>query len=367
MNPTDSAYRSAYRVGILHGAGYVGRELARLILGHPRLVLGQVTSRTFAGEPLGRVHRALRGQTKAQFSAPADFDAGAHDALFVAAEHGQSVALVDALLEGRYDGAIVDLSADFRYADASHYVAHFGYEHPREDLLERFVYRVPEIHGALPEGAKYVANPGCFATAVQMALWPLAQHAASLEGATHVTALTGASGSGGRPKPATHFPDRDGNVRAYKVLRHQHAPEIAQTLAAASSQSDSFDFTFVPTSGPWTRGIWGTAQVRLAGGVGASEVAGWFEAAYGDAPLVRLEANALPELLPVVGTAFADIGWVVEGRDLAVGFAIDNLVRGAAGQAVQNLNAALGLDETAGLTLNAERSWNADFGMRNAE
>lgn len=337
-----------YRVGILHGAGYVGRELATLVLAHPRLALGQVTSRTFAGQPLAEVHRALRGQTDAQFCAPGEFDAHAHDALFVAAEHGQSVALVTALLADGYDGAVVDLSADFRYADAAQYDRHFGYTHPAPELLERFTYRVPEIH-ELPSGAKLIANPGCFATAVQMALWPLAQHAGRLEGPAHVTALTGASGSGGRPKPTTHYPDRDGNVRAYKVLAHQHTPEVAQTLLAASGEA--FDFTFVPGSGPWTRGIWGTAQVRLAEGVGESEVARWFSAAYGDAPLVRLEPGALPELRTVVGMSFADIGWVVRGRDLVVGVATDNLLRGASGQAVQNLNAVLGLDETAGLVL----------------
>jgi N-acetyl-gamma-glutamyl-phosphate reductase len=158
-----------------------------------------------------------------------------------------------------------------------------------------------------------------------------------------VTALTGASGSGAKPSSATHFPARDGNVRAYKVLAHQHTPEILQVLG------DHVDLAFAPASGPWTRGIWGTAHITLPAPADEDTVANWFESAYAEAACVRLWPGALPELRYVVNTPFCDIGWTVQGQHLVVGFAIDNLMKGAASQAVQNLNLLLGLPETAGL------------------
>ena len=154
---------------------------------------------------------------------------------------------------------------------------------------------------------------------------------------------TGASGSGASPKPTTHYPTREGNVRAYKVLRHQHLAEIKQLLG------EQHHLAFTPVSGPWVRGIWGTARLRLPADVDGAQVASWFLDAYEGRPLVRCSADTLPELRYVVGTPFCDIGWVVEGEDLIVGFAIDNLLKGAASQAVQNLNLISGLPETAGL------------------
>ena len=186
-----------------------------------------------------------------------------------------------------------------------------------------------------------MANPGCFATGLALALWPLSRH---LETATvAVTALTGASGSGTRPKAATHFPERDGNVRAYKVLVHQHLPEVQQVVGPG------LRIAFVPASGPWTRGIWGTVHVTLPEGITAGEVDEWYATAYDQAPFVRLWPNQLPELRYAVHTPFCDLGWIVRNRALVVGFALDNLLKGAASQAIQNLNLLLGLPQTAGL------------------
>ena len=329
------------QVAILHGAGYAGGELIRLVLGHPQLALAAVTSRHFAGQPLCAAHAVLRGQTAALFSDPAALASLDFDTAFVTAEHGQGEAAVTALRRSGFAGPIVDLSADHRLADATLYPAWYGREHGAPDQLASAVYGLAEVNGPYAAGTRLVANPGCFATGLALALWPLAQHLDRFD--AHITALTGASGSGARPKPTTHFPTRSGNVRAYKVLGHQHLPEVQQVLG------DGARLRFVPASGPWTRGIWGTAHVALPDGAAQETVDAWFVDAYASRPLVRLSPGALPELLPAAGTPFCDLGWMVQDGHLVVGFALDNLLKGAASQAVQNLNLLLGWPEALGL------------------
>lgn len=328
------------RVGILHGAGYVGGELVRLLAGHPSVSLAAVTSRTFAGQPLAEAHPSLRGQVDQAFVAPEDLSHDGLDAVLVAGEHGQSMHLIPEILEDGFDGVIVDLSADFRFDDPSIYPEWFEVEHPAPHLLDEAVYGLAEWEDA-SSAARLVANPGCYATGIALALAPLA--AQGVPFSAHVTALTGASGSGATPSAATHFPTRDGNVRPYKVLAHQHGPEITQTVGS------HVDLKFVPASGPWTRGIWGTAQVEWPSSLSDDAVAGWFDEAYAEAPLVRCTAGTLPSLQPTVGTPFCDLGWQRQEDTLVVGFALDNLLKGAASQAVQNLNRLLGEPETAGL------------------
>lgn len=327
------------RLGLLHGAGYVGGELIRLLAGHPYAALELVTSRTFAGAPVWEAHPGLRGQTDLAFTDPEDASPHALDGVLVAAEHGQGAHAVLGLLESGFEGVVVDLSADFRLRDAALYAAWYGTDHPVPELLDDFVYGLPERNGPYAPGTRFVANPGCFATGLALALAPLAEAAPHLKAS--VTALTGASGSGATPKAATHFPTRDGNVRSYRTLAHRHTPEVRQLLGPNAR------IDFVPASGPWTRGIWGTAYVDA--GDAAMDAGPLFEAAYGAVPFVRLQAGALPELLPVVGTPFCDLGWAERDGTLVVGFALDNLLKGAASQAVQNANRLLGWPETAGL------------------
>ncbi|WP_072714566.1 N-acetyl-gamma-glutamyl-phosphate reductase [Rhodothermus profundi] len=329
------------RIAILHGAGYVGGELIRLLLTHPYCTLTAVTSRTFAGQPLWRAHPTLRGQTDLTFVEEAALTLSELDAVLIAAEHGQGARTVQRLLENGYQGLIIDLSADFRFRDAARYPEWFGFDHPAPELLGRFVYGLPEVYAPYAPGTRLLANPGCFATGLALALWPL-RHPLR-ERTVAVTALTGASGSGTRPKATTHFPERDGNVRAYKVLTHQHLPEVQQVVGPY------LHIAFVPVSGPWTRGIWGTVHVTLPAGITTRDVSEWYEAAYGEAPFVRLWPDQLPELRYAVHTPFCDLGWVVRHHHLVVGFALDNLLKGAASQAIQNLNLLLGLPQTAGL------------------
>jgi N-acetyl-gamma-glutamyl-phosphate reductase len=339
---TDSAM-TPIRAAVLHGAGYAGGELLALLLAHPLVEPVAVTSRSQAGQPVHTTHPQLRGQTTLVYIDPADLDAEAggpaFDVAFICAEHGQGAAAVQGLRRSGFDGLIVDLSADHRLGSVETYEAVYGLEHPDPDAMRSAVYGLAEVNGARLRGAALVANPGCFATGLSLALWPFARLQGPFE--AHVTALTGASGSGARPSATTHFPRRDGNVRAYKVLAHRHLAEVRETLGGRATVQ------FVPVSGPWTRGIWGTAHVAALASF--DEVTAAFEAAYGGRPCVRLSPGELPELLPTTGTPFCDLGWVEKDGHLVVGFALDNLLKGAASQAVQNLNLALGWPEALGL------------------
>lgn len=344
------------KVAILHGAGYAGGELIRLINQHPVFELGAVTSRSFAGKPVWTTHPHLRGQTDLVFSTNEEIDANGFSALFISAEHGKSAAMVAELLNQGYAGKIVDLSADFRLRQPAMYQQWYKFDHPAPHLLNQFVYGMAEVQDGYPAGTRFIANPGCFATGISLALWPATQHLPSTD--INITALTGASGSGASPKPTTHYPTREGNVRAYKVLKHQHLGEIKQLLG------NDHHLAFTPVSGPWVRGIWGTARLQLPAGVTRSEISSWYKNAYQNRPLVRCWPDALPELRYATGTPFCDIGWIVEGTDLIVGFAIDNLLKGAASQAVQNLNLISDLPEETGL-LPASLQIETDYGYAN--
>ena len=327
------------RVALLHGAGYAGRELIRLLHTHPEIQLAAVTSRTFAGEPVWTAHADLRGTVSLLFSEPGQLDLSTLDGVLIAAEHGRGVHAVRDLLQQGFDGAIVDLSADFRLQDQDAYVHWYDFEHPAPELLPAFSYGLTEINAPYP--APRIANPGCFATGIALALRPLEDAFETYHAA--VTAVTGASGSGTRPKKTTHFPTRDGNIRAYKVLQHQHLPEILQVLRPGITIS------LVPVSGPWTRGIWGTIHIDGTGCDSSVDISQLYESWYGAASLVRLWPSQLPELRYAVNTPFCDIGWIQHDDRLVIGFALDNLLKGAASQAIQNLNSAFGLAPAAGL------------------
>lgn len=335
------------RLALLHGAGYAGGELIRMLIAHPGFELVAVTSRTFAGRPVWEAHPTLRGETDLCFSAADGVDPAGVDGVLIAAEHGQGAAAVRSLLDAGFDGVVVDLSADFRFKAPHVYDEWFGFEHPAPELLDLFQYGLADVYAPYPEGTRHIANPGCFATGLSLALYPLARPLSPLH--VSVTALTGASGSGTKARSTTHYPTREGNVRAYKVLSHQHQPEVEQVLGPTTR------LAFVPVSGPWVRGIWGTAHVMLPPGVTEAHIEKWYGQCYANRPLVRLSPGVLPELRASVGTPFCDIGWVVDGLHLVVGFALDNLLKGAASQAVHNLNLLFGLPETLGLLVSSSR------------
>jgi N-acetyl-gamma-glutamyl-phosphate reductase len=338
---------------VLGATGYVGGELLRLIAMHPLFELLAAVSESRAGEPIAETFPHLAatcGDTRfAGHGAWLDtLPPGAPLALFSAAPHGASAAMIAGILAQAKDrGAgirVVDVSADFRYADAAGYAAVYGAAHGAPQLLGDFVCAVPEHLAA--SDTQHVAHPGCFATAVLLAAVPLLR-SGLVEPEFFVTGITGSTGSGRTPQPGTHHPERHSNLYAYKPLSHRHAPEIANLAEAASGTRPRINF--VPHSGPFSRGIFATVQAKATGEVSAGRLHESFEALYSDAPFVRL-VDGSPRLKNVVASNMAEVGIAVSGDTVVAMSAIDNLVKGAAGGAMQWMNRLFGQPDTAGLT-----------------
>ncbi|MBI4422639.1 MAG: N-acetyl-gamma-glutamyl-phosphate reductase [Elusimicrobia bacterium] len=328
------------RVGLWGGAGYAGGELLRLVSGHPDLELAAVASRSHAGLPVTGSHPHLRRLSGLSFQA--ELDPAGLDAVLLAGGHGDAMAWVPRLLAQAPKLKLVDLSGDFRLKDAASYRRWYGREHAAPALLDGFVYGLPELNAEAVRGATRVANPGCFATAAALALGPLAS--AGLAGVARITAVTGSSGSGASPSATTHHPLRDGNLRAYKPLAHQHAPEV-EALLDRLAGAPSLRLALVPVSGPFVRGICAVCHVEAPAGL---DLPALYAAAYAGRPFVRL-AGEPPDLKAVAGSNHCELHVAARDGQAVVIAALDNLVKGAAGQAVQNLNMMLGLEETRGL------------------
>ena len=324
---------------IVGAAGYTAAELFRLLLNHPHARVTRAVSRSSAGRRVSDVHPHLRGLCDLELSSTLG-DLADLDGVFFCVPHGQAVERVAELLAKRPDIAVIDLSADFRLRDRSLYPKWYGRRHEAPELLETFVYGLPELNREALSGARRIANPGCFATAITLALAPFAR--VGLTGQASVTAVTGSSGSGARHSPRTHHPTRAATMRAYRVLGHQHTPEILQVLGG------KLELAFVPISGPFVRGIYATCQVELPDTWESAHVPELFDELYADAPFVRV-LDAPPDLQVVTGSNFCDLHLVMAEGRIAVISAIDNLLKGAAGQAVQNMNLAMGWSEDAGL------------------
>ena len=303
------------RVGVVGATGYVGGEAARWLLAHPQVELSAVVSRSQAGRRLDAVMPGLAGLTNLEIEA---FDAkrlAQLDAVVLATPHGTSAQLAEAL-DTAGCPLIIDCAADHRHAPG-------------------WTYGAPEWNTDALKTSRRIAAPGCFATAIALALAPFVR-AGVIEGTVTVAAATGSTGSGASPKAATHHPERFTNLKAYKVLDHQHVPEIQSFLGSLGTAPE---IAFVPVSAPVDRGILATCFVPCADDVDASAL---LQQAYADQPLIRLRAQS-PELRLVRGTAFADLAAFRQGGTVAVLCAIDNLGRGAAAQAVQALELALDL------------------------
>lgn len=340
-----------FKAAILGGSGYGAAEIIRRLLIHPEVELVRVASIDYIGEPLGAAHPHLEGMTSLRFEKlePEAAAAGA-DVVLLGLPHKVSATVVPRLLRGSR-AKIVDLSGDFRLKDPVQYERYYGVVHPCPDLLADAVYGLPELNRAAIRAARLVASPGCFATTILLGLLPLAR-AGLLEGAVDTVGITGSSGSGAAPKATTHHPVRTRNLRTYKPLHHQHIPEIAETLGTAGARS--FAIHFVPVSAPLTRGIFATSFARVDAGIPPERIVQAFDAAYQGERFVRKPARRLPEVAAVSGSNYAEIGvkiGPVEGdkRTVACFSAIDNLIKGGAGQAIQSMNLALGLDEALSL------------------
>jgi N-acetyl-gamma-glutamyl-phosphate reductase len=246
---------------------------------------------------------------------------------------------------------IVDMSGDFRLLDPAAYRRYYGAEHPVPELLGKFVYGLPELNRDKIRAARWIASPGCFATCIELALLPLARAgllAGQKSGPIHVTGITGSSGSGAAPSAGTHHPERAVTLRSYKPLEHQHTPEIVETLRAAAG--DDVELRFVPVSAPLSRGILANAFVEVDASVDEEYLAALYDESYRNEPFVRRPPRRLPEVAPVSGSNFVEVGFSVgevrAGKRTVTCFgALDNLIKGGAGQAIQNMNLVLGLDE----------------------
>lgn len=336
------------RAAILGASGYGGGELFRLLANHPKVTEVLGASRKNAGKPVESVHPNLRGIITSNFVEKIDWGwlADAEEqVLFAAMPHGELAGQYEALSTYWPKNLIViDLSADFRIACPKLFQQHYKEPHPCPDRLKDWVYGFPESNAAEIRGATRIANPGCFASALQLALLPLMK----TEEIEYVAAsgVTGSSGSGMNASETTHHPTRANDFRAYKVLAHQHMAEVFQLLS--NSGRESLQISFVPHSAPMVRGILITAQFLLPSPSTAEVLAKAIHETYDGTPFVRI-VDGSPRVAAVAGSNFADIGFAVNGEQAAVLVAIDNLGKGMTGQAVQNMNLALGFEETEGL------------------
>ena len=342
---------SKLRVAVFGGSGYGGSELLRILLFHPHAEVSLVTANEHAGKAVADVHRNLLGLTDLRFvAAPEEFESlGELDCVFLALPHGQALEIAPRLPSGL---KVIDLSGDFRLRDAGVFKEHYGREHTATELQREFVYGLTEFNREEIRGARLVSNPGCFATATLLGLLPLAMTGA-LVGRVIVDAKTGSSGSGAKPAANTHHPQRTNSFYAYKPFTHQHVPEIEQELRnTGAGPAWTNELVFMTHSLPVSRGIFASiyAEVDDENLMTAEEIGWMYEGQYKDSFFVRLVKGS-PDINWVKTTNFCDIGFAVRGRQIAVFSAIDNLVKGAAGQAVQNMNLMFGLEEKAGLLL----------------
>ncbi|MBQ3767344.1 MAG: N-acetyl-gamma-glutamyl-phosphate reductase [Bacteroidales bacterium] len=310
------------RAGIIGGAGYTAGELVRLLVNHPAAEIAWIHSESQAGKAVADHHSGLVGDTDLVFTDWVDLDG--IDVLFLCSAHGKSHAFWE---EHPCPSGlkVVDLAQDFR------------------DESEGYVYGLPELNRSRIAGADKVANPGCFATAIQLALLPLAK-AGLLQGDIHVQAVTGSTGAGVKPSPTTHFSWRTDNLSAYKVLTHQHLAEIRRNLGVGEG------LHFIPVRGDFARGIFAVAETACS--LSPEEVTALYKSFYAEAPFTWVLSGPV-DLKQAVNTNKCLLSLELHEGRLVITSVIDNLLKGASGQAVQNMNLMFGLPETAGLRLKA--------------
>ena len=317
------------KAGIRGGAGYTAGELIRILLNHPKVELIFVNSSSNAGNKLSDVHSGLLGDTDMSFTDQLPYDK--IDVLFFCTAHGDTKKFME-VNDVPAHLKIVDLSTDYRHKAEGN----------------KFVYGLPELNKEEIRKASYIANPGCFATAIQLGLLPLAK-AGLLNDEVHVNAITGSTGAGVKPSATSHFSWREGNISVYKAFEHQHLQEITESLVQLQGNF-SQDINFIPVRGNFTRGIFASIYLNYSGTLEDAERL--FQEFYKDSPFVTVTDKNI-DLKQVVNTNKCAIHLEKHGKKLLILSCIDNLVKGASGQAVHNMNLIFGLDEAEGLKLKA--------------
>lgn len=344
------------KAALIGGTGYGGAEILRRLLFHPHVEVIRVTAVDNIGKRIGEVHFNLEGLTDLRFEQlpPREAAAGA-DVVFLAMPHKTTAKVAMELFDTGV--RIVDLSGDFRLRNADEYKRFYGVEHPAPERLGTFAYGQPELNRDKIRGAKHVASPGCFATTIALGLAPLAK-AGMLRGPIRTVAATGSSGSGANPQITTHHPLRASNLRTYKPLQHQHNPEILQTLRDAGG--GEMQLEFVPVSAPLPRGIFASSFVDVPASVTKEQLREIWHKCWDGEPFMRIVEERQPEVVAVAHGNYVEVGFSLSdefaGRRSVVCFsALDNLVKGGAGQAIQAFNVMMGFEET--LTLKEPGLW----------
>jgi len=343
------------RAAVVGASGYTGGELVRLLLGHPGVELPVLGARDSAGRTVAEVHPHLAGSPVGAIVLEAIDDgdlAGRADVAFLALPHGQSAELVPSLLDAGV--RVIDLAGDFRLPAAA-YPEWYGFEHPAPTLLDEAVYGLPELFRSKVPGARLVANPGCYPTPVALGLAPLLAAGLLEPGPVLVDGKTGLSGAGKTANETTTYTATEDSVRPYRFPRHQHTPEMERALALAVDGAAPA-ISFVPHLVPAVRGVLITCYARAAGGATSASLADALSEAYAAEPFVRVLAPGdMVDTKRVRGTNVVELAAAVDARTGAavVSGAIDNLVKGAAGQAIQNLNLMAGFEETTALLATA--------------
>ena len=332
------------RAAIFGGSGYGGSELLRILLFHPNVDVVLVTANEHAGKKVSAVHRNLLGLTDLHFEAASADAAGMDDidVAFFALPHGQAMKLVPQLPASV---KVVDLSGDFRIDDETVFNEYYKFDQTAPDIQNQFVYGLTETNREAIRRASYIANPGCFATATLLALSPLVK-SGLLSGKIIADVKTGSSGSGAKAAANTHHPQRSNSFYAYKPFVHQHIPEIRQHLASVGDFPN--EFVFMTHSLPVSRGIFASCYAETTVNLTNEDLTNIYRNFYNGSFFIRV-TDGSPDINWVKNTNFCDIAAHASGRQIVAFSSIDNLVKGAAGQAVQNMNLMFGLDETTGL------------------
>lgn len=337
------------KVSVVGATGYAGIELVRLLYSHPEVELVHLVSQSFAEQPISNIYPNFKGLLdKACSKLDIDKIAEESDVVFTSLPHGISNQVIPALYE--MGKKVIDLSGDFRYKSAEVYEEWYGVGHSRPDLLKASVYGLPELHRDEIKSARLVGNPGCYPTCAILGLAPLVKHRLIDLNSIIIDAKSGATGAGREPSRGLHFCEVDENIKAYKVATHRHTSEIEQELSILAKGEIVLSFT--PHLLPVKRGILSTMYASLKEPMNFKDVYSLYSEFYRGEPFIVIhDEGSMPEIKHVNGSNNCHIGFVIDRRTrrIVVVAAIDNLIKGAGGQAVQNMNILFGLDETAGL------------------